>query len=76
MEHHGTVGRKECYYIFSYILFWHFCVFVILITFIDEVSNLHNNINQSETRIGDKRLLVELNVQLLDFACVVQILFT
>ena len=44
MEHHGTVGRKECYYIFSYILFWRFCVFAILVTFIDEVSNLHNRI--------------------------------
>ena len=51
-----------------YVLFWHFLMFFIKefvflslsFLFFDEVSNFRNNINQSKTGIGDKKLSVEL----------------
>ena len=57
-------------YVFTYTfltLFFFFfikkSVFIIFISFFDEVSNFRKqNINQLETRIGDKKLLVELYV--------------
>ena len=56
--HHGSVGQfqsKECYYMLTY-TFWHLflvfqqnlCVFIIFISFYDEVSNLRNRILTNE----------------------------
>ena len=55
MLHHGSVGQvqsKECYFKFTHTLLWHFfvvfhqkiCVFIIFISFFDEVSNFRNKI--------------------------------
>ena len=70
MLHHGSVGRVQNNYVYMYffgifVVGFHqkICVFIIFISFFDEVSNFCNrNIKQSETGIGDKKLSVELHV--------------
>ena len=72
MLHHGSVGKFTVNNATLYLktLSWHFllffikkiCVFIIFISFFDEVSNFsQQNINQLETGIDDEKLSVELN---------------
>ena len=72
MLHHGSVGQvqsKECYFrlIFTFLAFFvvfyqQICAFIIFISFLDEVANFRDRINQSKTGIGDKKLSAKLNV--------------
>ena len=77
MLHHGSVGRvhsKECYFTFKYtflafsfFVYFFFCfplkkcVFVIFIFFLISIELPQQDINQSETGIGDNKLSAELN---------------
>ena len=70
MSHHGSVGRvqsKECYIMFTYVLsaifvfhkkFLCFCHFHLLFRW--STKSPQQNINQSETENGDKKLSVKL----------------
>ena len=66
------VQSKKCYFMFTYtflaflfvvavIFHQKICVFIIIISFFwCSIKFLQQNINQSETRIGDRKLSVEL----------------
>ena len=73
MLHHGSVEYyfifKECYFILTYAflaLFWSFwskkfCFYNFHFIFWWSIEFLQKNINQSETRIGDKKLNCQWN---------------
>ena len=77
MLHHGSVGwvqGKECSFfvhiyffgIFLLFLYQKSCAVIIFITFFLLLTKfLQQNINQSETEIGNKKLAVELHVNIL-----------
>ena len=63
----ATLGFQILFSIFVLFFYHKICVFIIFISFYDEVYDevldevfLQQNINQSKTRIGDQKLSVEL----------------